>query len=239
MPSADQSSPGHPGGLGMLGRHAFASGRFVAPPPWLHLVCRSARGRPASVASQSIALWGAAQKGDISDVFFAAIFVIVSLLFPGGKRSVRNERSRDRYEQQIRDAGAQQERNRLARDLHDSIKQQIFVIQTAAATAQTRFDNDRDGAASAIDQIRSSARDAMTEMEAMMDQLRSIPLENASLIEALKKQCDALGHRTGAKVEFKLDDLPPSQTFAPGAHQAIFRVAQEALRQHRETRTGQ
>ncbi len=48
-------------------------------------------------------------------------------------------------------------------------------------------------------------------------------------MEALKKQCEALGHRTGAKVEFKLGELPANDTLAPGAHQAIFRVAQEAL----------
>jgi signal transduction histidine kinase len=136
---------------------------------------------------------------------------------------------RSRYERQIREAAAQEERNRLARDLHDSIKQQIFVIQTAAATAQARFDDDRAGAALALSQIRDSARDAMTEMEAMMDQLRSVPLENAGLTEALKKLCEALGHRTGIKVEFKVGDLPPNETLLPGSHQALLRVAQEAL----------
>lgn len=139
------------------------------------------------------------------------------------------EHLRSSYERQIRLAGAQEERNRLARDLHDSIKQQIFVIQTAAATAQTRFDKDRPGAALALGQVRSSARDAMTEMEVMMDQLRSVPLENAGLVEALKKQCEALGLRTGAHVEFRLGGLPPNETLAPGSQQAIFRVAQEAL----------
>jgi len=81
----------------------------------------------------------------------------------------------------------------------------------------------------ALDQIRSSAREAMTEMEAMMDQMRSVPLENASLVEALKKQYEALGHRTGAQVEFRLGDLPPNETLLPGSQQAILRVAQEAL----------
>jgi signal transduction histidine kinase len=136
---------------------------------------------------------------------------------------------RSRYERQIRQAAAQEERNRLARDLHDSIKQQIFVIQTAAATAQARFDVDRAGAATAIEQIRSSARDAMTEMEVMMDNLRSVPLENSGLADALKKQCEALGHRTGARVEFKLGELPPDETLLPGSHQAMLRVAQESL----------
>jgi len=107
---------------------------------------------------------------------------------------------RSRYEQQIREAARQEERNRLARDLHDSIKQQIFVIQTAAATAQTRFDSDPPGARDALEQVRTAARDAVTEMQAMLDQLRAEPLENAGLVEALRKQCDALGLRSGAHV---------------------------------------
>jgi signal transduction histidine kinase len=133
------------------------------------------------------------------------------------------------YERQIRNAARHEERNRLARDLHDSIKQQIFVIQTAAATAQARFNDDQSGTKQALDQIRDSAREAMTEMRVMLDQLRAAPLENSGLIESLKKQCDALGFRTGAKVDFTLGELPGAETFAPGEHEAIQRVAQEAL----------
>jgi signal transduction histidine kinase len=136
---------------------------------------------------------------------------------------------RSQYEQHIRQAAGQEERNRLARDLHDSIKQQIFAIHTAAATAQARFDSDPVGTKEALDQVRGSAREAMTEMEVMLDQLGTVPLENAGLVEALKKQCEALGFRTGAKVDFQLGVLPFSNALPPGAHQAIFRVAQEAL----------
>ena len=146
-----------------------------------------------------------------------------------GEATPRSAVLRSRYEQQIREAARQEERNRLARDLHDSIKQQIFVIQTAAATAQARFDDDQAGTREALDQVRNSAREAMTEMQVMLEQLRAVPLENSGLIESLRKQCEALGFRTGAKVEFTLGDLPGTETLAPGAHEALLRVAQEAL----------
>jgi signal transduction histidine kinase len=157
----------------------------------------------------------------------------------GGLRSVSStfglnervavERLRSTYEVQIRSAAAQEERNRLARDLHDSIKQQIFVIQTAAATAQARIDSDRPGAVAALEQVRTSAHDAMTEMEAMLDQLRAVPLENRGLVAALKKQCEALQHRTGAIVRFDLGPLCPSEALRPGVQEAVFRIAQEAM----------
>jgi signal transduction histidine kinase len=137
--------------------------------------------------------------------------------------------ARARYEIQIREAAAQEERHRLARDLHDAVKQQIFAIQTAAAAAEARLGEDPPGARDALAQVRQSAREAMSEMEAMLDQLRAVPLENTTLIEAVRKAAEALRFRTGAEVDLHIGALPPSGAFAPGAHQAVFRVVQEAL----------
>jgi signal transduction histidine kinase len=147
----------------------------------------------------------------------------------GDHREQPTRELRSTYEEQIRAAAAQEERSRLARDLHDSIKQQIFIIQTAAATAQARFEPDPAGAAQALGQIRSSAREAMVEMEAMLDQLKAAPLGNTGLVEALKKQCEALQFRTGAEVRFTHGELPPHEALVPGALDALFRIAQEAL----------
>jgi signal transduction histidine kinase len=177
--------------------------------------------------TQRQAIWGAKQAEIPGNALLVVWFTLVLIMgeFPTLKtgtsawwvpcpRGSGPAEQRSQYERQIRAAGAQEERNRLARDLHDSIKQQIFVIQTAAATAQARFESDHGGAATAIEQIRDSAREAMTEMEVMMDQLRSVPLENASLVDGLKKLCEALGHRTGARVNFQLGDLPPNERLA-------------------------
>ena len=136
---------------------------------------------------------------------------------------------RSEYERQIREAASQEERHRLARDLHDAVKQQIFAMHTSAAAAALRFDEDREGARTAIEQVRRSAREAMTEMDAMLDQLRAAPLESGGLVEALRKLCEAVGFRTSAHVELKAATLPPDRTLPPGALQAAFRVAQEAL----------
>ncbi len=147
--------------------------------------------------------------------------------------AIRNKRTfsrlRSEYEMQIRNAARQEERARLARDLHDAVKQQLFVIQTAGATAQARFDTDAAGARAAVEQIRTAAREAMTEMEAMLDQLQSAPISNAGLVAFLRKQSEAIGFRTGAAVSFTAGTLPDERALDPGARQAIARVAQEAL----------
>ena len=196
-----------------------------------------------ALESQRYAIWGPGLADRVTWLSAAAAFFLFNLWglsrgAPGGSvilglfsptAGPQDDQLRSRYEEQIRAAARQEERNRLARDLHDSIKQQIFVIQTAAATAQARFDGDGAGARQALDQVRDSAREAMTEMEAMLHQMSAAPLENAGLVEALRKHCEAVGFRTGAKVEFRLGDLPEAGSLAPGAHEAILRTAQEAL----------
>ncbi len=193
--------------------------------------------------SQRFAIWGPGLAERATWLSYVAAFFLFNLWTlsrgaPGGSvilglfsRSAapQDEQLRSRYEEQIRAAARQEERNRLARDLHDSIKQQIFVIQTAAATAQARFESDDAGAREALVQVRDSAREAMTEMEAMLHQMSAAPLENAGLVEALRKHTEAAGFRSGAKVEFQLGDLPEAESLAPGAHEAILRTAQEAL----------
>jgi signal transduction histidine kinase len=99
-------------------------------------------------------------------------------------------RLRSRYDAQIREAARVEERSRLARDLHDAVKQQLFVIQTAAATTEVRLDRDPAGVRDAVAHIRTAAREATREMEALIDELQAVPLENVGLVEALKRQCE-------------------------------------------------
>jgi signal transduction histidine kinase len=136
---------------------------------------------------------------------------------------------RSQYEEHIQLAARQEERTRLARDLHDAVKQQLFVVQTSAATIGARFDHDVPGAKAALEQVRTAAREAITEMEALIAQLQATPLENTGLIDALKRQCEALAFRTGADVQFEVGELPPSHALPPGTQQSLFRGAQEAL----------
>jgi signal transduction histidine kinase len=105
----------------------------------------------------------------------------------------------------------------------------VFAIHTAAATAEARLADDPQGAREAITQVRESARDAMLEMEAMLDQMRTGTLTNSALVDAIRKQADALRLRTGAEVEVAVDTLPAEHELQPSQRQAILRAAQESL----------
>lgn len=136
---------------------------------------------------------------------------------------------RQTWLRQVSEAAAQEERNRLARDLHDSIKQQIFSIHVSAAAAQARWESDPDGARTAVADVRRCAQEAMVEMRALLQQLRPRALAGAGLVEALREQCEALGYRSGAEVSLELGEPIPDDRLPPGAQETLFRIAQEAL----------
>jgi signal transduction histidine kinase len=130
---------------------------------------------------------------------------------------------------QAHDAAAQQERNRLARELHDSIKQQIFSIGMSAAAVETRWNADPAGAREALHDVQRSAQEAMAEMNALLQQLSPAPLERVGLVQALRDQCEALGYRTDAEVKATFGALPDDDRLPAGAQDSLFRIAQEAF----------
>lgn len=136
---------------------------------------------------------------------------------------------RQRMVEQIGFAAAQEERNRLARDLHDSIKQQLFSISASAAAAQVHWQSDPTGAQQALADVQQSAKAAMVEMDAMLQQLSPSPVATVGLVDALRQQGEALEYRTGAQVSMALDQLPTPDQLPVGVQETLFRVTQEAL----------
>jgi len=116
-----------------------------------------------------------------------------------------------------------------ARDLHDSIKQQLFSIGMSIAAMDARWFRDQAGAFQALGDAKRSIHEANVEMRALLHQLRPTPLEMKGFIEALREQGEALGYRTGARVLTELGELPPEDQLPPGIQDTLFRIAQEAL----------
>jgi signal transduction histidine kinase len=139
------------------------------------------------------------------------------------------EEVRQGWLRQVGETAVQEERNRLARDLHDSIKQQLFTINLSTAAAQERWEKDPEGARTALADVRRSAREASVELQALLQQLRPRPLTSTGLVEALREQCEALGYRTGAEVVVEMGESIPDDRLTPGTQEALFRIAQEML----------
>jgi signal transduction histidine kinase len=138
--------------------------------------------------------------------------------------------AREKVLRQVGEQAAADTRAKLAQDLHDSIKQQLFSIAISTAAAQARWETDPDAARMAVIDAQRSARQAQVEMSALLQDLRPVPLDGTGLGEALDEQCEALGYRTGAEVNLDIRRAPLDYSSYPqGIAEALFRITQEAL----------
>jgi signal transduction histidine kinase len=131
-----------------------------------------------------------------------------------------------RLYEQARHLSALEERQRLARELHDSVSQALYSIALGARTARTLLDRDPSKAAEPLDYVRSLAEAGLAEMRALIFELRPDSLEVEGLTAALTKQADALRARHGIEVHISLCDEP---SMSLDEREALYRIAQEAL----------
>ena len=124
---------------------------------------------------------------------------------------------------------ALEERQRLARELHDSVSQALYGIALGARTARTLLDRPetkKDELNNPLDYVLSLSEAGLAEMRALIFELRPESLETEGLIAALNKQAEALRARHHVEVVLELCDEPPLPI---GTKVSLYRVAQEAL----------
>jgi signal transduction histidine kinase len=134
-------------------------------------------------------------------------------------------RAETRREQEARQA-TQEERARIARDLHDSVTQSLFAASLKAeALAVTSCDEDASAAAVAAD-VRRLNRGALAQMRMMLLELRGGPVERVPLQQLLRNLVEASESRASVKVALTLDER---SALRPEVHEAAYRITQEAL----------
>ncbi|MEO4053302.1 sensor histidine kinase [Solibacillus sp. CAU 1738] len=115
------------------------------------------------------------------------------------------------------------ERQRLARELHDSVSQQLFAASMllSALTEQQQDDE----AKRQLEQVEKIVQQTQLEMRALLLHLRPIALRNKTLAEGLSDLIQELQQKVYFHIEYKLEEIPLSK--AEEDH--LFRIAQEAL----------
>ncbi|HEY1012404.1 MAG TPA: histidine kinase [Herpetosiphonaceae bacterium] len=118
------------------------------------------------------------------------------------------------------------ERQRLARELHDSVSQALYGIALGARTARTLLDRSPARAIEPVEYVLSLAEAGLAEMRALIFELRPESLEAEGLVAALSKQADSLRARHQIQVD---TDFCAEPALSLAAKEALYRVAQEAL----------
>jgi signal transduction histidine kinase len=121
---------------------------------------------------------------------------------------------------------ALEERQRLSRELHDSLSQALFGIQLGARQARDLVERDPAGASQRIDYVLKLAELGHAEMRALIFELRPESLEAEGLVPALHKQAEVLRirHNIAARTVANGEPATPLEV-----KQALYRIVQEAL----------
>jgi signal transduction histidine kinase len=131
-----------------------------------------------------------------------------------------------RLHERSRELGVVEERNRLARDLHDAVSQTLFSLTLTAEAAAELLDRDPAAARAELDEVRRLAAEARAEMRSLVFQLRPADLEADGLAATLRKHVEVLDRVHPARVELQVqgDAEPPARV-----QRELYRIAQEAL----------
>ncbi|HIC92939.1 MAG TPA: GAF domain-containing protein, partial [Anaerolineae bacterium] len=132
-----------------------------------------------------------------------------------------------RLYEQAQQAATLEERQRLARELHDSVAQAIYgVTLYAEAAARLLEAGQVDVADEHLRELRDTAQEALRDMRLLLFELRPPELERVGLAAALRARLEAVEGRTGLETELRVEGegrLPTE------IEEGLYRIAQEAL----------
>ena len=125
-----------------------------------------------------------------------------------------------------REVAVLEERNRLARELHDSVTQVLFGLTLNLESAVGLMDRKPEKVRDLITRSKEMAGEALAEMRSLIFELRPAALQEKGLAMALSNHINLFRRRTGVEVNLTLSG---DERLQPDVEFALYRVAQEAL----------
>ncbi|HEX6817136.1 MAG TPA: GAF domain-containing sensor histidine kinase, partial [Ktedonobacterales bacterium] len=132
-----------------------------------------------------------------------------------------------RLQDHIERAAIEKERNRLARELHDTVTQEIFTASVLAESIPKVWEQHRVEAEANLQQLHQLTRGALAGLRTLLLELRPAVLEQKPLPDLLSQLGEAMATRSGVPITLAIaDDAPPIPN---PVKVAFYRIAQEAL----------
>jgi signal transduction histidine kinase len=131
-----------------------------------------------------------------------------------------------RLYERSRELSVIEERNRLARELHDAVAQTLFSVVLTAEAAATLVDRDPAAAKERLGEVQRLAADAVGELRSLVFELRPAELEAEGLVPTLRKHVEVLRRVHRREIELDVEGVRRLPVEVEGE---IFRIVQEAL----------
>ncbi len=119
-----------------------------------------------------------------------------------------------------------EERNRLARDLHDSVKQQAFAASAQLATARTQMNPEPEQAVDHLDEAERLVNEVRRELTDLIQELRPVALQGEGLAAAIRRYARECGHQSGIPIYVHAQG---NRSIPRDVEQALFRIAQGTI----------
>ncbi len=120
------------------------------------------------------------------------------------------------------------ERNRIARELHDSISQNLHGINYSVHSLRQIIREQFDSAdlINIVNHLEDSVKESLQELKNMVSELKPSQLEGKGICQALITQCETFSDRVNIKMSHDIDDI---NKLTPEQELAVYRILQEAL----------
>jgi signal transduction histidine kinase len=132
-----------------------------------------------------------------------------------------------RLHAQTQHAAAQEERNRLARDLHDAVTQTLFSASLIAEVLPSISQRRPEQVAPRLEELRRLTRGALAEMRSLLLELRPTALGEMALADLLRQLVEAAMARTAVNAHLTIQGEP--RALPTDVQVALYRLAQESL----------
>jgi signal transduction histidine kinase len=132
----------------------------------------------------------------------------------------------DRLRQQAKDMAVMEERNRIARELHDAISQTLWSIGLIADVLPDIWQHDAARGLAKLEQLRYLTRTAWAEMRALLLELRPAMLTGSDVRALLNQLTQIAASRMPLDIHLDVEGMCQ---FSPDVQIAVYRITQEAL----------
>jgi signal transduction histidine kinase len=167
----------------------------------------------------------------VRTIVFLAVGYVISLIMRRQREQRQslieaNQRLRH-YAATLEQLAVTQERNRMSRELHDTLAHTLSGLAVQLEAARSLWGSAPERSYTMLEESLQATRTGLTESRKAIQALRASPLEDLGLTLALRNLAESAASRSGATLSL---ELPANlEKLAPDVEQCLFRVAQESL----------
>ncbi|MGY1746999.1 sensor histidine kinase [Blastococcus sp. SYSU D00695] len=200
---------------------------------WTVLLAAAGAVGPVVAGTSGRAAGDVAREAGIGLLFSLALGLWISRVLQQsaerGELIASLERTRSELATVERERGVMEERERLAREVHDTLAQGYTSIVVLAQTAAAQVDTDPAAAGERLRLIEEVARDNLAEARAVVAAFRPVALDGSTLLEALQRLAERFARETGLRVRVDTAALGEGVALRRDEEVVLLRGAQEAL----------